>query len=321
MARTQPSNMTFGGAERLNAKRLKLLILRRHGLLSTHVHPTRIEDVGRRTWNALWRVPESREAPIFLSPLALGLAFPIVSFSAPAACMPTPWLTRGGYCRPDTETGLRSPRGHTHWRRGSHRPHHPSCAPGKIGQAHMGRRTKSQSTWIDVSAKLAGIDRSGLLGLVHDLYAAHKDNKTFLHARLGIAEDVLAPYKETMDRWLWPDMARNQGTSVARAKQAISGYRKAVGDPAGLAELMVFYCEKAAGFCVDIASNDEKYLAALVRMFEQALTATKALPVDSQDALVARMARVCSLSQKIGYGVGEDMEFLLTKYANRRQAE
>jgi hypothetical protein len=62
-------------------------------------------------------------------------------------------------------------------------------------------------------------------------------------------------------------------TSVARAKQAISDYKKAVGDPAGLAELMVFYCERAAGFCSDIASDDEGFSNALVRMFERRLEA------------------------------------------------
>jgi len=36
--------------------------------------------------------------------------------------------------------------------------------------------------------------------------------------------------------------------SIAKAKQAISSYRKAVGEPAGLADLMVSYCENAAGF-------------------------------------------------------------------------
>jgi hypothetical protein len=34
-----------------------------------------------------------------------------------------------------------------------------------------------------IKAKLASVDRLGLLGLIQDLYAAHKDNQTFLHAR------------------------------------------------------------------------------------------------------------------------------------------
>ena len=98
------------------------------------------------------------------------------------------------------------------------------------------RPSKAQPTWTDVKAKLASFDQTGLLGLVHELYAAHKDNQTFLHTRFALGEDVLKPYKETIGRWLWPDVFRKQNTSVAKAKQAVSNYKKAVGDPIGLAE-------------------------------------------------------------------------------------
>src|SRR3989441_11474242 len=118
------------------------------------------------------------------------------------------------------------------------------------------QRSKLQPTWTDVKAKLEGFDRVGLLRLIQDLYAAHKDNQLFLHARFSLGEDVLEPYKKTIDRWLWPDPFRNQDTSVSKAKQAISHYKKAVGDPAGLTELMVFYCEQAAGYCRDIGYQE-----------------------------------------------------------------
>jgi len=118
---------------------------------------------------------------------------------------------------------------------------------------------RSKPAWTDVKAKLASFDRRGLLGLIQSLYAAHKDNQTFLHARLGVGSDLLGPYKETLDRWLWPDVSRNEDTSVTKAKQAISSYRKAVGEPAGLAELMVFYCECAAGFCNNLVNQDEVF--------------------------------------------------------------
>ncbi len=88
--------------------------------------------------------------------------------------------------------------------------------------------------------RLAEFDRAGLLGLVQDLYGFSKDNQAFLHARFGLSDDVLAPYKAIIDRWLWPDLAKNQSTSVATAKRAIAAYKKAAGQPEGLAELMVF---------------------------------------------------------------------------------
>jgi hypothetical protein len=154
----------------------------------------------------------------------------------------------------------------------------------------------------------------GLLGLVHDLYATNKDNQAFLHARFGLGGDVLRPYKETIERWLWPDVLRNQNTSVAKAKQAISSYRQAVGEPAALAELMLFYCEQAAGFCSDIGYQDDGYFDALVRMFEQAITITGELPASDRGALIARLDRVRIVSHGFGYGVGDDMDSLLAKY-------
>ena len=102
------------------------------------------------------------------------------------------------------------------------------------------KQAPSKPTWASVKAKLASLDRLALIGLIQDLYVAGKDNQLFLHTRFGLDEDVLKPYKQTLDRWLWPDVLRNQVPSVANAKKAISGYRMAVGDPAGLAELMVF---------------------------------------------------------------------------------
>jgi hypothetical protein len=126
--------------------------------------------------------------------------------------------------------------------------------------------------------------------------------------------DVLQPYKETLDRWLWPDVLRNQDTSVVKAKQAISSYRKAVGDLAGLAELMVFYCERAAEFCSDVGYQDDGYFDALVRMFDQALRLIAQLSASDRNPLIARLDRVRIISHNFGYGVGDDMDSLLAKY-------
>ena len=179
------------------------------------------------------------------------------------------------------------------------------------------RQSKSQPRWTDVKAKLTSFDRTALLGLIQDLYGAHKDNQAFLHARFGLGEDPLEPYKETLDRWLWPDAFSRQVPSVLKAKQAISDYKKAVGEPTGLAELIVFYCEQAAGFASDLGYQDEGYLNALVRMFEQALIIATTLPASGRDALVARLDRVRTISHKCGYGVGDNMDSILAKYAQR----
>jgi len=178
------------------------------------------------------------------------------------------------------------------------------------------RQPRSKPTWTDVKAKLAGLDRINLIGLVQDLYAAHKDNQTFLHTRFGLGDDVLKPYKETLERWLWPDVLRNQDISIAKAKQAISSYRKAIGEPAGLVELMLSYCENAVGFSMDVGYQDEGYFDALFNMFEQALKVTRELPAGDRDALIARLDRVRTISHNFGYGVGDDMDDLLADYTS-----
>ncbi len=174
--------------------------------------------------------------------------------------------------------------------------------------------TKANSSWSDVKTKLADFDRPGLLGLVQDLYAASKENQAFLHARFALGEDVLRPYKATIERWLWPDVIKNQDTSVAKAKKAIADYKKAVRQPDGLAELMVFYCERAAGFSNDIGLQDEGYFNALVRMFEQALKVIAALPNTAQPALLERLDDIRRISHNFGYGVGDDMYELLAEH-------
>lgn len=177
---------------------------------------------------------------------------------------------------------------------------------------------KNTASWSNVKTKLADFDRAGLLVLLQDLYAASKDNQVFLHARLNLGDDVLNPYKVTIDRWLWPDMFKNQDTSVSKAKKAISDYKKAIGLPDGLAELMVFYCERASGFSDDVGLQDEGYFDALVRMFEQALKTISTLPEGCRPELFARLDAVRRISHNFGYGVGDDMDDLLVEYGITR---
>lgn len=172
---------------------------------------------------------------------------------------------------------------------------------------------RNKPSWSDIKSQLADVDRTGLLGLVQDLYAASKDNQSFLHARFASTDETLEPYKATIQRWLWPDRFKKQDTSVATAKKAISDYRRAIGRPADLAELMVFYCEQAAGFSNDVGLQDEGYFIALVRMFEQALKHIDALPEVQREALAARLDQVRRTCHNFGYGVGDDMNDRMAK--------
>jgi hypothetical protein len=173
---------------------------------------------------------------------------------------------------------------------------------------------KKIPTWIDLKRQLADLDRPALQGLIQDLYSASKNNQSFLHARFALGADVLEPYKSTIDRWVCPDVMRNQYISVAKAKKAISDYKKAIGRPEGLAELTVFYCESCMNLLGYCGMDDEGYFNALVRMFEQALKAIAMLDPSHQEAFVERLERVRSEGHNWGWGVGDGMDNLMAEY-------
>ena len=167
-----------------------------------------------------------------------------------------------------------------------------------------------------MKANLAHFDRAGLIGLLKDLHGLSRDNQAFLHARLGLGADPLAPYKKTISRWVCPDVPRGQNVSVSRAKKAISDYKMAVGLPGGLAELSVFYCEAAADLFSYCGMDDDGYFAALVRMFAQALTSVTALPEPDRGLMLARLDAVRSAMRDVGWGVEDAMNDLWIEYVS-----
>ena len=174
---------------------------------------------------------------------------------------------------------------------------------------------KTAPTWSDVKTKLADFDRAGMLALVQDMYAASKENQSFMHARFGLGADTLTPYKTTIARWLWPDVSRGQDTSISKAKKAITDYKKAIGRPEDQAELMTFYCEQGAGFCRDVGFSDESFFVSLMGMFTKALKLTMTLAPVHRNSLLERLDKVSRISQDFGYGLGEEMDDLLDEYA------
>ena len=177
------------------------------------------------------------------------------------------------------------------------------------------RSKKTTPSWSDVKAKLEEFDRAGIQALVQDLYSSSKENQIFLHARFGLGADTLKPYKTTISRWLWPDISRGQDTSISKAKKAIADYKKAVGRPEDLAELMTFYCEQAAGFCRDVSFSDESFFVSLMGMFTQALKVTITLAPVQRDSLLERLDEVSRISNDFGYGLGDEMDDLLDEYS------
>lgn len=173
---------------------------------------------------------------------------------------------------------------------------------------------KKKPTWSDLKRRLSELDNKALLELLRDLYAASKDNQAFLHARFDLGDDVLDPYKTTIDRWVCPNVFRDQDISVFKAKKAISDYRKAIGRPEGMSELLVFYCESCANLLNFCTVDDEGYFNALALMFEQALKAIRNLESAQQVAFVERLRCIQHEGNDWGWAIGDEMGDLMAEY-------
>ena len=185
----------------------------------------------------------------------------------------------------------------------------------------MVRSRNASPTWNDVKTALLDFDRAGLRGLVQDLYTASKDNQAFLHARLGLGDDQLQPFKTSISRWIAPDLMKGQSISVSKAKKAIADYKKAIGRPEGLAELSIFYCEEAIGFLESCSMDDEKYFAALIRMYGRSLEILSSLPLAQRSTYLERLGRLRSRGRSVGWVVEEEFNSLWYDAVDEQQSE
>ena len=168
--------------------------------------------------------------------------------------------------------------------------------------------------WSQVKQEVIKLDRLVLVQLIGDLYQASQSNQLFLSSRFGLGGDVLEPYKAIIDRWVCPDFERNQDVSVGKATRAVANYRKAVGDPGGIAELSMYYCEACADFLNMCGMEDEDYFDAIVATAGDALDAIDQLPSHEQDDFIARLEAVRWQSIDWGWGVSEDIDQLMIEH-------
>ncbi len=174
----------------------------------------------------------------------------------------------------------------------------------------MVNKKRTSPTWINVKVSLLTFDRAGLHGLVQDLYESSKENRAFLHARLGLGSDQLGPYKASISRWINPDLMRNQTVSISNAKEAITSYEKAIGRPEGLAELSIFYCEEAVSFVESCRFEDKRYFMALIRMYARTINLVLNLAPAERRSYAERLDKLRARSKNVGWGVEDELNDL-----------
>jgi hypothetical protein len=141
---------------------------------------------------------------------------------------------------------------------------------------------------------------------VQDLYTANKDNQAFLHARLGLGQDQLGPFKASISRWISPDLMKGQPISVSKAKKA---------------ELSIFYCEEAFGFLESCSMDDEKYFAALIHMYGRSLEIVSSLLPTERSTYLERLGRLRSRGRNVGWVVEEEFNSLWYDAVDEQRGE
>jgi len=79
-----------------------------------------------------------------------------------------------------------------------------------------------------------------------------------------------------------PSVYRDKPIEISRAKRAISAYSKAVGDPTGEAELMIFFVECGSKFTVEFGDIDEAFYFSLNLMYKRAIDMVLSLSVEQR---------------------------------------
>lgn len=166
----------------------------------------------------------------------------------------------------------------------------------------MAKRKSSKPIWSNVKSAVVNLDQKQLLKLVGDLYRFSKENQAFLHARFGVGDDPLEPYKNTIDECMHPDVYSNKPIQIAKAKKAISSYSKAVGDPLGETELMIFFVECGNNFTVNFGDIDEGFYDALNRMYQRAIKNVLSLPELKRAGFRDRLEQIMTSASGIGWG-------------------
>jgi len=124
----------------------------------------------------------------------------------------------------------------------------------------------------ELTAYLGQRSKMQLCDDIADLFAKFPVVQDYYQARLNPVDEaqLVEKYKAEIEKEFFPQ----RGFGKARrsvARKAISDYKKVSGDPAGLADLMLFFVEAGVRFTNEYGDMDEPFYNSLESMFYKAL--------------------------------------------------
>ncbi len=162
--------------------------------------------------------------------------------------------------------------------------------------------TADRPTWKAVKAQLRGLDASGLVGLIHDLYEASTDNQRFLHSRLVDPTSELGKYRELISDAVFPNPLGRKPVRMAEAQRLIRHYERATGSVAGTVDLLLTFVAVGTDQAADLGYGDDAYFGALERGLRAATKMLRKLGPDDFDRARETLLWIRNRSTNIGWG-------------------
>ena len=178
--------------------------------------------------------------------------------------------------------------------------------------------TKRTATWAQVKASLSTVDRTGLLGVIQNLYDASDVNRRFLHARFVPAASALKEYRRLVRMAVFPDPLSKRPIRLRDATATITECKRATGDLSGTVDLMLEFVEAGTEQAADLGYGDDAYFAALERKVQEIVSALDALAEADRESVIARLVALGKYEAAIGWGYGDFLADVAATVRNRR---
>lgn len=171
-------------------------------------------------------------------------------------------------------------------------------------KAQMTTVTKKTGGWSTVKQHLADWSQPALLALVKDLYDVTPANRAFINARCQSEEDggeTLEAYRHKIVEQFYPK--RGEGKlKMGEARKAIREYRKATGNVAGVAELLMTYVENSVRFTCEYGDIDERFYNSVESVLNELADLLRGEARELYPKFRERLANVEKLTDGIGWG-------------------
>jgi len=164
--------------------------------------------------------------------------------------------------------------------------------------------TKKPGGWSAARQHLTTWNKPALLALVKDLYEAAAANRDFIHARCQADEDggeMLEKYRRKIVAQFFP--ARGFGKlKLGEARKAIRDFRKATGNLAGTAELLMTYVENGTRFTCKYGDIDERFYSSVESALEELAALLRGEARELYPQFRDRLAAVAQMTDGVGWG-------------------